>query len=204
MKINLAYFIAESGPVLDACQRYYDDMQKHHADIVEFSRQFDNCTGYQCSAREGILVGLVFDGQIPEGFKKPDKNNIARPKKGSAWAVALNDFQRKPIPYDYLHDLIKAPTCVSYRYKDSKSSGNFVIGNLITPYQICWFKKGGPFLVVTADAPAACKEFLAEEREEPPIFEGDPQNWQIPQGCKRILPEEWDFWAAAHKAQEAA
>ena len=196
MKFRVAYYIAESGKILEICEKY-------HKDFIEFS---DKASAYiESIGGNGFIedlkgqIGAVrFEGKRPEGFKVPNSKGCCEPYKKSDWNDKLKALGNRPLPENYIREFLNMPECL--KYETENSSGTKTIGHYFSPYQICWFSKTGPFLVAIADIKKEVKLFYAENPKGK--ITNNLEDWQLPAGLKPILGEEWDLMAVVHKRKQ--
>lgn len=191
-------FLIESGKALDMVKGHIADRIRVHEEIREILMEL-GVERVSTHPFTGALTGVVFPGDLPEGWTKPDrKHHLSRPKRGTDWArrfAALKGWEPEGISIAKGFDI---PTWTGYTCKGGGHGGR-CIGNPFTPCGWLYLSQDGPFAMWIPDVQAELAAMRADGMEpEKSVAEWKPE---IP-GCRRIEDEEWDILAAQHKLAE--
>lgn len=197
MKFNIAYYIAERGPILDICKKYSADRAAWHKSVFEFLRGIGG-VAFQTNL-DGEVYSVKFENDAPKGFKAQNKQGCREPYAKSEWPAKLAALGTRPCAGDYLDPFIKAPRRIQYKTRTG-GVGSILTGHPFAFYQILWFSEDGPFCVALPDIERDIKRIKEDSVE---ITSDISLN--LPKGLRRILVEEWDLMVAkARLSQEAA
>ena len=153
-----------------------------------------------------LIEGIRFKGvYVPDGWTKPDRRMLSRPKRGTLPPETMKFFtpggsyaiETHP-ELKAFNDWLKCPFSYSYQSKDGTMTGRNTIGRLFSDGFTYWYSSTGPIMLVLPDVTAAKKR--AKEKKE--IVDGSVLDWTPPKGLKEILREEWDLMAAKHSLKK--
>jgi hypothetical protein len=196
MNTDQKYYIIESGKMLELAEK----LRIEYSKSIEIINSYVNSLGgksYNTSLTDNALHSIGFNHDIPEGFCKPDRYGLSRPKKKSPYYAEFKKYKKTDLS-SKLQENLKVPLVVSYK-KNGSFSGSSRIGNMWKPVGIYWFKKDGPILLIIPDVAKAVKEFSDTYGDEI-SFENGVENWRLDEtGLKEIIKEEWDLMVAKHK-----
>lgn len=200
MNFHRKYYLVEGGPLLALAKEYHDDLAAFYKELNEFIVEI-GANGYRFDIT-GQLNGLRFEGDVPEGYKKPDKHGATLPykKNKEAWAQ-LKKF-KQPKAHDYIDRLLKIPCGLAYR-KGDEISGSTMIGHPFEPYGFYWYDPNGPVLMTVPDVAKYASDIMKESDEY--TFDDDLHLWKLEDhadGVRPILKEEWDFMRAKYEQEK--
>lgn len=200
-----AFFLIESGHLLDAAKKFVADYLYAREKIITFCKGI-GVDRFVADRLDYSLLGVVFKGEPLEGFKRPDKKGVSYPKVTSDWAARMKDAcpgigltqtQR-------IEAIWPVPTWCNY--EGENSSGSCCIGDTFMPMYFLFPHEEGPFAVLVPDVPAhlAYRKSLGERVTNIP----EDYKLEFP-GLKRISEDEWDLIClqdkiARDKAEKAA
>lgn len=189
------YFIAESGLILEQAEQYRKDYTAARRVVWDYVQNLGG-TAYQ-DGLDGGLGSIKFPGKPPFGFKQTEKDGLARPRLGSAYAKEFAQLPRTPKTQDYLSG-VNYITGVRYKPEPDAPEGEVPIGHPGSFTGIDWFKADGPLLVIIPDQALTC---AALKRKFPDIiFLGDEDKHDPDTtGLREILLKEWELMEEKHK-----
>lgn len=196
MKFKVAYYIAESGEILKACEKYREDHKEWNDKVFRYLKSI-GAEAFKDNLK-GDIYSVKFIDKVPQGFKKPDKHGCCQPYVKSDWGGKLKALGSRPQSENYLKEIIKVPNHLKYETKDS--SGMMTLGHYFHEYRIGWYSKESPLLICIADIKKEIKDFYADNPDGK-ILNG-LESWEVPTGMKEILGEEWDLMVAKHKKEQ--
>jgi hypothetical protein len=199
------YYLIKSGEILERANKYRQDYKVLHEELFAFVESLGCC---RASVEKRImkLRGIVFPPSVPvpvpEGWTKPDKYNLSRPKNTKANANALRYFtpsggyvlQWHP-KFQEFYAWLGCPTKYSYTHPGKGVSGTTGIGELVNPVDLYWYNDKSPMMLKVPDMEQAQDEADTDGRvlDDPKVLE-----WKVPKGCKKILPEKWKLMEAEY------
>lgn len=198
------YYLIESGVLLPVAQKYRQDT----IETFNIVREYFLSIGVKSFATgwHGRPCYAIFEGEIPDGFTKPNKRNGGvypkNSKAGKPWREAWDALPKKPNAQERLKDVLGCPTWFSAKFPDGSSHGRH-IGAFEEPIGLYWYSADSPILLRTPDVKKYLKEFKADGKGEPIWDENrNPEHYAPPDGLKEILREEWDLMTARHEAAQ--
>lgn len=188
------YYLVEGGEILAKVSQFRAELMKHRHAAMDYVKSIGG-TGYQSSFMDGIYAIQFPEGQVPEGFKKPNRYKCCVPKVKSSYCAEFLKY-KAPHATEWMKKFLGIP--LQLNYSCGNSTGGSCTGHPFEPISICWFATDGPLLLIIPDVAAKAEE-LRNGKEI--IFEDNADQWRMPlEGVREILREEWDFMAAKHKA----
>lgn len=131
----------------------------------------------------------------PREFKKPGKNGLQSPKKGTEYEAEFKRHKR-PSVKEFIGEWLGVPYRLSYEAKDCL--GSTCIGHPFYPIGLYWYEAKGPILLVVPDVEHYAKQITDEHPDA--VFDGAADQWRLAkEGAREILREEWDLMVAKHK-----
>lgn len=186
------YFIAKSGDILDAAEKFRRDKLLFSERMMQELEKLNAQTA-RVSFRGNVFSIKFEDGKTPTGFKKPDKNGFTEPyKNNKEWHDILQALPVEPQAYQYIEPVLKCQTAIIFK------NGFCAIGHPFYPFQVCWYSADSPLLIITPDLEKSLLEH--DDRELADDFN---KEWIPPDGLEEILIEQWDLWAAQHRKMAA-
>lgn len=189
MSRNEAIFLIESGPLLEAAKQYVADFSAAQDKIIKFCKDI-GARRFVASRIDQRLLGVVFEGEPLEGFKRADRRGVSYPKAKSDWAdrmkeacpgIGLTAFQR-------IQAIWPVPTWANY--ESESSSGGSCIGDPFMPMYFMFPHEDGPFAVLVPDVPA----YLADRKAQGERVTNIPEDYKLEfPGLKRLSDDEWDL-----------
>ena len=195
-----SYYICASGEVRKRANAYRDA----HAVLYKALWAVVHSLGSDKASIDTTRVklrGVVFAGAAPEGWTKPDKHKLSRPKNLKANAEMLKHFTpsgggmvERPPSMQVFFDWLACPSGYEYTCGDNHK-GWSRIGEGLAPTGLYWYSSETPILLKTPDFEDA-RRYAAGDGC---TVVGDTLNWTPPKGCKPILHEEWALMQAKYE-----
>ena len=199
-KSNSLYYIIEGEPYLSVAKAFVNEYQAAHKRVCDY---LDGLGVSQWRyGFSGHIAGVVFEGNIPPDFCKPDNYGVTRPKKTSKYYKEFKrDDLKLPDVEKWILDKFYIPT--GYGYKYDGGSGGTAIGHPFKPIEICWYSTddNAPLMLKIPNIPYEI-EYKKATRSNV-VFENDFDKWKLDEtGLRQILVEEWDLMVAKYKAEK--
>lgn len=192
-------FLIESGEPLTLVKKHIAEVKRVREEVIALCEELGVRKG-STDRFNGTILGVVFEGPVPDGWKKPDrKHGVSYPKKGSAWSDRLQKHQARGFesPVSVISDSFGVPCYISY--KTQGGHGSRCIGNMLAECGWLYLSESGPFAMWIPDVEAAVKEHTDQGHVvEEPAASFKPL---IP-GARRIVQEEWDLLVAQHQLEK--
>lgn len=170
-------FLAERSEAIERCHTLVKEIG---GDKAQYTR--DNETGK--------VTGIVFAGEPPSDWKKPNKNGVSFPKKGSPWISRLRDQQGHRTSSEMIKDAFAIPTMMECTKADGSRAWR-EIGHWFTPCQFA-AKLGEPPLYLMVIPNHAFY-----------IAQAEAEGWTVPddvkafkpefEGCRQITRADWEI-----------
>ena len=214
--LSRLYFLIEGpGRAMELVTQYVAERSKAVQAINDFAKKF-GASSYSTETDTLNLVGLAFDGPVPQGWKsiggtsRRGGKQLFGPRKGSAAHEEMLALpQVSIIPRMVAADL-GIPTVIDYVLDNGEICGGSMLS---LPGSECGFaypSTSGPFLLWIPDvekAAESCEKSLVKMVPSISVAEAIKKYRPAFDGCRQILREEWDVIVAQHAlkvAQEAA
>lgn len=189
-------FLIEGGEPLTLVKRHISEVKRVREEVTALSKEIGVARG-STDRFNGTLLGVVFEGAVPDGWTKPDrKHGLSFPKKGSSWSARFQEHQRRGFksPVDVISSSFGVPCSISYR--TPSGHGSTFIGNMLAECGWLYLSESGPFAMWIPDVEAEVKNHTDQGHVvEEPAASFKPL---IP-GARRIVKEEWDLLVAQHQ-----
>lgn len=194
--IDSAIFMIEGGRALEMVREYIAERMR----VNENNRLLLDelgCERYVSNRRKGTVSGVVFPGDIHPDFRKPSRDGVSYPRKGTAWDKRFRSQVGYREVSHWIAEEFGIPRSIGYTRDDC--SGARCIGNFFNECGFLYFGKDGPYAMWAPDVPAEVAKTVAEgyEVEEPAksfVFNFD--------GCRRIEKEEWEILVLQRKLKQ--
>ena len=188
-------FLIEGGEPLTLVKKHIGEVKRVREEVTALSKEIGVSRG-STDRFNGTLLGVVFEGPVPDGWTKPNrKYQLSFPKKGSTWSTRLQEHQRRGFesPVKVISETFGVPCSISY--KTDNGQGSKCIGNMLAECGWLYLSESGPFAMWIPDVEAAVKTHTDQGHVvEEPAASFKPL---IP-GARRIVKEEWDLLVAQH------
>jgi hypothetical protein len=185
------YFMVESGPVLDLAKKVALERVEVNKTLREYAASI-GARKIWTSGFDGSLSGVEFEGAVPDGFTKPDRKGVSKPKKGSKYEQEFADL---PLPMNdalAIQELLNVPFRISYEYKNG-GKGSAAIGHPFVEAGFLWLGTDGPFCMYIPDVQAAVSMY----EKDGAVVDDHCKNFKAEfEGCRRIHEEEWKLEVA--------
>lgn len=198
MKVYEKYYLLTGGEILSQAEifrlAYIARIQELNATASSFG-----ASGFTISPTSMLLSGLRFDGEVPEGFKKPDNRGVSIPRKNNIGARLHFQNSGSVHRFKPLQDFCDWLGCPeSYRYStECGSTGQRCIGHPFQTIEMYWFSAESPIALKIPDV-AKYDAMAAEQSEQ---VEDNVLSWRMNHnGAEEILYERWQLMEAEHKA----
>lgn len=198
------YLLIESGEPLRMVKHHIAERDRVHTENVAMCNEL-GVTELQTDITDGSLIGVVFRGDIPEGWTKPKgRGGVSYPKKGTDWAKRRTEQKGYESPSSAIIKAFNVPHSIHYTGEDG-SEGWMRVGRMLRECGFLWLSEDGPYAMWVPDVAAAVR---GKEADGYTVKES---GWvpNIP-GARVIMEEEWELLVAQHnldqkrKAQEGA
>lgn len=197
---NLIYLV-ESGPFLDKVLTFTAEYSKNLGAMKDVLLGIPGALSFQINSNGNITVIKFGSKHAPEGFTKPGRTGLSRPRKGSEWETTIKNLNPLPNFDKLVTDAFGVPHTISYN--NSKGhEGSAVIGWGINTCGLSFVDSvKGPFAVWMPDIMATTKKYQDEGYEVDETCANFTGEFE---GCRQISEEEWDKLVKQAKAERAA
>ena len=201
----LIYLAEQPGAALDVVQHFRRDHMAESKKWADWAKQYAPQTKGAAIGRDGYCYGFEFPvGQLPDNWRKPDKNGYSWPKVKHPVRTTLPENIRLRNELEYIREHgLEIPTSITF-FKDGEKSRSFGIGHWFNPVQFIYFgEEVGQCGIVTPnyedDLGKAALGLKEGETMQPPI-DFDWQN--LLPGCRLIRKYEWDYLYGKFKKEQ--
>jgi hypothetical protein len=181
-----AIFLIESGKPLQMIKQHIEEVVRVRSKVRQLCESL-GVTGAYTDQRNGVLLGVVFNGKVHGDFSKP-KRNVSYPKSGSVWGEKFSKQTGYADPSDQISKAFNVP--MHLEYVSPTGSGNRCIGAFLNECGYLYLSKEGPYAMWIPDVAAEVAE--EELRGNTPCEKTKSFKMEI-EGCKRIEDEEWEI-----------
>lgn len=183
-----AFFMIESGRALEMIKEHIADRHRVMIETRSLAKEIGAPQLFE-DRTNGVLLGVVFDGDIHPDFKKPSGRHTASyPKKGTAWAKRLSEQKGYQPLVRWISGEFDIPLGISYTHENG--SGGSGIGNPFTECGFLYLGVDGPYAMWVPDVPAEVAEYEAKGY----VVEEPARSFKLEfDGCRRIEKEEWEI-----------
>tara|TARA_Y100001956_G_scaffold79299_1_gene92252 strand:- start:2801 stop:3427 length:627 start_codon:yes stop_codon:yes gene_type:complete len=198
MNVN-AYYRVTDGPVLDAIKHHLSQLET----LIEAAKNFAEKYGaskFFISDIPGLHVsGLLFDGPVPNGWTKPRRSGLSRPKLGTKAHREIESLITLPSETDIIQETTGIPLLLTYEKQDI--SGSTMLGNPAGPCSFLYRANHNLYGFIAPDISHYVKEYTGVGYT---ITNGaDKWSMKTP-GVHQISKQEWDALVNDAKRQEGA
>jgi len=198
-----ALFLIESGLALKLVRERIAECSRVAGEVAALcdelgvERGTTNCTS-------GVLVGVVFPGEVHADFRKPDRRGVSYPRMGSDWHRRFKEQKGYASESSVIAEAFGVPLTINYTGVSRNGDafeGSRCIGSPLNECGFLWISEDGPFAMWVPDVEAIVAAEVAQGRtvEEPAAsFELSID------GCRRIRQEEWEILVLQDKLKKAA
>ena len=183
-----AIFLIESGKALDMVKEHIADRLRVRSEVEALMKEI-GVEGGSVDRRSGVLLGVVFAGDVHNEFTKPKKRyGTSYPKKKTAWAARFAGQKGYKNQSDWIAEEFNIPLSVGY--KCDGGEGFSCIGNVFAECGFLYLSESGPYAMWTPDVPAAVSDFVEQGR----VVNEPAASFKLEfDGCRRIEKEEWEI-----------
>lgn len=193
------YAIVTGEPGLSICREWQDKWKAAHRAAFDFAKSM-GASGW-VPDHEYDLVGLIPNGDIPQGWKQARRKNrvFLEPAKGSAGAAAREAIAALPEhpKQNDLPALLGIPTVISYEYPDNKGWGSSSMsGGYWHAVELMWCDDDA--LVLRLPDVGAHIADVRQRHPDAVISFGPDEatSWSFPDWLKPISEAEWKLMQA--------
>lgn len=192
-----AIFMIEGGRALVMIKEHIAEKRRVQDASRALAREL-GASQYIEDRTNGVLLGVIFDGNLHPDFKKPTgRHGTCYPKKGTVWAKRLAEQEGYKPLVKWISGEFGIPLNISYSYEGGSGSG--CIGNPFTECGFLYISANGPYAMWVPDIQAIVADHearghIVEEPAKSFRFESD--------GCRRIEQEEWNILVLQKKLDE--
>ena len=198
-----ALLLIESGLALKLVRESIAEYSRVAREVAALSKELGVQRG-TTDITKGVLLGVVFQGEVHADFRKPDRRGVSYPRKGSNWHRRFEEQKGYASQASVIAAAFGVPLTINY--KDVSRSGDSFEGSrcIGSPLNECgflWISKDGPFAMWVPDVEAIVAAEVAQGRtvEEPAA------SFKLSiDGCRRIRQEEWEIMVLQDKLKKAA
>lgn len=185
------YVRIDGEPFLSRVIAYRAEMKRVHEVVWKFAK------ARGAIGVPGGIWGLQFErGNVPDGWKAPDRKGYSKPKKGHPDIEALAALPRLPKSRDVFGDTLIYDLRHEGPEKDSWGVG--CIGWFFEGPYIGW--AGDIFFAVVPDAAKAAAEHLAQYPGSKITNGAD--TWKLPPGLTEISKAQHDLIVATYEVEQ--
>lgn len=186
------YFLIEGpGKAMDLINEFIEEraaaIDRCHALVKEIS---GGKAKYTRNEERGTVKGIVFPGNPPADWKKPDKRGVSYPKKNSPWAQRLKDQEPHRDASSMIKEAFGIPTQMLCTKPDGSKSWR-EIGHWFRPCQFAYTAGEPPLYLMVIPNHAFY------------IAQAESEGWKVPdevkafkpvfEGCRQITRADWDI-----------
>ena len=196
---NSHFLIEGPGKAMDLIQDFIAERRK----VIARNKQLCDelgVTKYSFDRETGVISGVIFkDAPPPPDWRKPGRNGISSPKKGTDWHKRLKNQVGHRNASDAIKETLGIPTSMFCTgANDSRHLKQ--IGHWFTPCQFATLGSEPPFLLIIPNVPYYVAEAEAEGLIVPDEVKAFKPEFE---GCRHITREDWEIIQLQHKAATA-
>jgi hypothetical protein len=192
-----ALFLIENGKALELVQSHMAEKERVAREVRELLKPL-NVAEYWSSRDDGTAMTVRFAAAGHPDFTKPDRRG-SRPKKGTEWAKRFAEQRGYQNSSTLIATAFNVPLSISYG-RDGLSSGWRAIGYPFNECGFMWIKSENVYVMYVPDVAAEVRESEAHGF----VVAEPAKSFSMQfEGCRRILPEEWDARVAQYKLKVA-
>ncbi len=182
----------DGEPLLSRAQAYRQAVIAQERAWNEY-RQSIGASGFPAGWPGSSPSFMFFVGSSPpEGWSKPDRKGVSRPKKGSEAAKAMAALPPRPSVRGVLSGIVN-----DLSYAGPGISGSGMIAFFDEGYSVGWV--GGTFFARIPHAGRAAADHLARHPDH--TVDEPAKSWRIPDGLTEISQAEFDLLCAQHRVE---
>lgn len=197
MKIHNLYFLVESGKAREIAEKHIQQLIDVRNSNIEYLNQFPNCIRLVEDNFNKQLCGLVFEGEIPKGFRKPNRRGISFPKKGSKWEKEMKALPKCDRVSEIIRKAFNIPISMDYESSNGTTVGGMMIGHPFLPCGVFFNDAlSGDMAIYIPDV----QKYVAKEKATGAKVK-EPANSYIPiiDGARQITEDEWELLCLQRK-----
>lgn len=197
IEFKQSYFLVEGhGKVQELVEQWL----KEYLAAVERAIALVKEIGVEHHTRDedtGILTGIVFPkGKTPDGWIKPDKRGVTRPKKGTDWAKRFKDQKGCQKFSPLFEKAFNIPTTM-WPVDVEGEKHRVTMGHWFTPCHLV--STGKQHAVVIPNVAFYVAESEAKGLTVPDEVKSFKPEFE---GCRQITREDWEIIEIQHEASK--
>lgn len=191
-----AVFLIEGGKPLEMVKEHIADLLRIRKVNSALADELGITQGYVCN-HSGVLLGARFKGQPHPDFKKPKRNGVSFPKKGTEWARRLAEQKGHHELPSWIAEELGIPLTISFQVGDG--DGWQHIGSLLYECGFLFLSAEGPYAMWTPDVPVE----VAKIESEGKTVSEPAKSFRLEfEGCRRIEIEEWNIMVQQKRLED--